>query len=322
VQRTLDFPVRDVGKVPLVRPRKTERASPFDELIAEEEARDLEEHWRLLYVGLTRAEERLVIVGLQPKTKDGVLPENCWYTSVERALVSLGANPENDEVWGQVLRYRGSVAGTEVKPKPAPLFLSPPLIPDWASTPAPPEARPPQPLAPSAIAEDSEALPPPSDALRAAAERGTLIHHLLERLADVEPGQRHSTASRWLERSAGLTDAAAQTEIADTVCEVLSDPRFSALFGAGSLAEAPLAATLPDGTVVAGTVDRLLVEQSRVSVIDFKTGQVPRSDDAIPASHKAQMDAYTGALRVIFPGREVRAALLYTSGPQLFELEC
>ena len=53
---------------------------------------------------------------------------------------------------------------------------------------------------------------------------------------------------------------------------MLSDPRFSALFGEGSLAEAPLAATLPDGTVVAGTVDRLLVEADAVSVIDFKTG--------------------------------------------------
>ena len=88
----------------------------------------------------------------------------------------------------------------------------------------------------------------------------------------------------------------------------------------GSLAEAPLAATLPDGIVVAGTVDRLLVEPRRVSVIDFKTGRVPASDSAIPAGHKAQMSAYTEALRVIFPGRKVRSALLYTGGPRLFDL--
>ena len=322
VQRTLDFPVRDVGEVPLIRPRKAERVSPFAELIAEEEARDLEEHWRLLYVGLTRAEERLVIAGLQPKSKEGVRPENCWHIAVERAMVSLGAHPEEDESWGEVLLYRGSVAPSAVKPKVAPVAVPKPAIPDWARTPAPPEARPPQPLAPSAIAEDREALPPPSEALRAAAERGTLIHQLLERLADVEPSLRHAIALRWLERSGGLSDSAARSEIADTVCEVLSDPRFAALFGPGSLAEAPLAATLPDGTVVAGTVDRLLVEQDRLSVIDFKTGRVPGSKDAIPASHMAQMSAYTGALRVIFPGREVRAALLYTSGPQLFELQC
>ena len=40
----------------------------------------------------------------------------------------------------------------------------------------------------------------------------------------------------------------------------------------------------------------------------------------IPASHRAQMSAYSEALGVIFPERDVRAALLYTGGPRLFEL--
>jgi ATP-dependent helicase/nuclease subunit A len=148
-----------------------------------------------------------------------------------------------------------------------------------------------------------------------------LIHQLLERLADVEMQERHATALRWLERSAGIGSSERRREIADTVCAVLSDSRFSAFFGDGSLAEAPLAATLSDGRVVAGTVDRLLVEPGRVSVIDFKTGRVPDSEISIPASHRAQMSAYSEALRVIFPDREVRAALLYTSGPRLFELQ-
>jgi ATP-dependent helicase/nuclease subunit A len=320
VSRTLDFPVPDAGTVPLIRPSKAERISPFLELIEAEEASDLEEHWRLLYVGLTRAEERLVIAGLQPKTKDGTRPENCWHRRVERALVSLGAQLEPDSAWGEILRYRGNVASGPVKVKAAPLAVAPPAIPGWATTAAPPEARPPQPLAPSAIAEDTEAAAPPSESQRAAAERGTFIHQLLERLAPVARSERHTTALRWLESSAGLSDAAARAEIADTVCDVLSDARFSALFGEASLAEAPLAATLPDGIVVAGTVDRLLVEPDRISVIDFKTGRVPQSESEIPASHKAQMRAYTRALEVIFPGREIRAALLYTSGPQLFEL--
>ncbi|MFL6733533.1 MAG: UvrD-helicase domain-containing protein, partial [Sphingomicrobium sp.] len=55
VSRTIDFPVPDVGIAPLIRPRKAERVDPFNTLIALEEQRELEEHWRLLYVGLTRA---------------------------------------------------------------------------------------------------------------------------------------------------------------------------------------------------------------------------------------------------------------------------
>ena len=72
--------------------------------------------------------------------------------------------------------------------------------------------------------------------------------------------------------------------------------------------------------MIAGTVDRLLIEEGRVSVLDFKTGRVPSAASAIPAAHLAQMRAYTEALQVIFPAREIRAALLYTAGPQLFDL--
>jgi ATP-dependent helicase/nuclease subunit A len=194
------------------------------------------------------------------------------------------------------------------------------LVPDWARTPAPAESRPPRPLAPSAIAADDEASPAPSAAMRAAALRGTRIHLLLERLVGVEPAARADAARAWLERSAGLTDAAARDEIVAQVCGILSDPRFAAVFGPGSLGEAPLAATLPDGRVIAGTVDRLLVEEERVTVIDFKTGRVPGSDAEIPNTHRAQIAAYAEALRVIFPGRDVRAALLYTAAPSLFEL--
>ena len=63
-----------------------------------------------------------------------------------------------------------------------------------------------------------------------------------------------------------------------------------------------------------------LVETKRISVIDFKSGRVPPGESAIPGSHRAQMAAYAEALKVIFPGREIRAALLYTAGPTLFEL--
>jgi ATP-dependent helicase/nuclease subunit A len=193
-------------------------------------------------------------------------------------------------------------------------------IPDWARKAAPPEARPPRPLAPSAIAADDEASLPPSEAMRAAALRGTWIHQLLERLPPLAPQERPAAAHRWLDRSARVTDERARTEIVEQVCGILSDSRFAPLFGERSLGEAPLAATLPDGRVIAGTVDRLLLEDGRISVIDFKTGRVPASEAEIPNAHRAQMHAYAEALQVIFPGRHVIASLLYTAGPKLFEL--
>jgi len=191
-------------------------------------------------------------------------------------------------------------------------------LPDWATEPAPPEARPPRPLAPSALAEDRETSPSPSPQMKAAAERGVLIHALLERLPPVPAEQRRGAALHWLQRSAGIADAALREEIAGTVCELITDTRFSALFGSGSLAEAPIAAALPDGRVIAGTVDRLLVEPNRILVVDYKTGRAPERDADIPASHRLQMQAYSQALAVIFPKRDIEAALLYTANAQFF----
>ena len=162
--------------------------------------------------------------------------------------------------------------------------------------------------------------PPPSEAMRAAARRGILIHQLLERLAPVEPDERHGSALRWLEGSAGVADSAARDEMPARSAQCCPTQLSRRCSVRDSLGEAPLAATLPDGRVIAGTVDRLLVEPGRVSVIDFKTGRVPQSETDIPASHRAQMAAYIDALKVIFPGRSISAALLYTAGPQLFEL--
>ena len=312
----LDFPIEPGVVVPLVRPTKKEAVSPFLELIANDDELDLQEHMRLLYVGLTRAKERLVIAGIaKPKEV-----EDCWHRRVGNALMSLGATSESDPEWGEVLRYRGASRPIAVTAKAARVAPEPLLVPEWARTPAPPEARPPRPLAPSAAVEDQEPSLPPSEAMRAAARRGTLIHRLFERLPAVAPEQRHAAALRWLERSAGVAAGAEREEIAGLVCGILGDPAHARLFGPGSLAEAPIAAALPDGTVVAGTVDRLLVTKDTILIADFKTGQVPASDAQIPRSHVAQMTAYAAALRVIFPRHVVQPVLLYTAGPRLFEL--
>ncbi len=315
---TLDFDIPPVGRAPLLRPKKDERREPFEMMMAEEERRDMQEHWRLLYVALTRAADRLIVSGVAPKTKsdgsDG-RPDNCWHRAVESALVAAGADPvEQDH--GAALVY-GSDEPVSARPSRAPDVPNA-TIPDWATREAPLESRPPRPLAPSALAQDREAAPPPSPQMRDAAKRGTLVHALLERLPEVAANEREGEALTWLEKSAGVADGAVRAEIARTACEVISDPRFAPLYGPGSLAEAPIAATLPDGRVIAGTVDRLVVEAQRVLVVDYKTGRAPDREEDIPESHRLQMQAYGQALAVIFPGRQVEAALLYTATAQFF----
>ena len=321
--RTLDFPIPGIGTAPLLRPRKAERMPPFEALIEAEEHADLEEHWRLLYVALTRASERLVVAGLDTSNSRGEMPADCWHFRIERALQTLGALPQPREGWREALTYRGLVPPAPVRAKAASPSIPAAGLPDWARVPAPVEARPPRPLAPSAILDDKLPSPPPGPAQVEAARRGVLLHRLFERLPGVAPQLRRESALQWIERSAGITDPARSVELADAACAVIGDPAFAEIFGPTSLAEAPIAATLEDGRVIAGTLDRLLVEPGRVRVIDFKTGpHVPAGAQDVPAAHQAQMTAYAEALRVIFPGHEVEASLLYTAGPKLIPLAC
>ncbi|TCP92818.1 DNA helicase/exodeoxyribonuclease V subunit A [Sphingomonas sp. PP-CE-1A-559] len=311
-------PEPGAAPIPVFRPRSSERGGPLDAVVSAAEQRELEEHWRLFYVAATRAEERLVIAGaLGPRAK-GLPPENSWYAASDRALTAL------DVPVGEGAR---TFAGVE--PQPAVIakasasveITANAQLPGWAHEPAPQEARPPRPLSPSALGDDAVSDPPPTPAMRVAAERGRLIHALFERLPAVAATDRATAADRWLAKAGGVDDVAARSEIVQSVVAVLDDPRFAELFSADTLAEAPIAATLANGMVVSGTVDRLLIEPDRIRVVDFKTGRrAPRGLDDVPEYHLKQMAAYAEALAVIFPGRSVEAALLYTAGPRLIVL--
>lgn len=303
---------------PVFRPRAAERGGALGAVIDAADARELEEHWRLFYVAATRAEEQLVVAGaLGPQAK-GVPPEKSWYAACARALDALGVAAGEGERHFSGTRAAAPVPARKAKAAPK---AAPPILPDWANRAAPAEARPPRPLAPSSLGSDQVADPPPGPALRRAAERGRLLHGLFERLPALPPADRAAAADRWLAGSAGVVDAGERADLIAAALAVTEDPRFAALFGPQSLAEAPIAAVVEGGLVVSGTIDRLLVEADRVRVVDFKTGRrAPATPEAIPDYHLRQMAAYAEALAVIFPGRRVEAALLYAAGPVLHVL--
>ena len=321
-ERRLDWAIDENAlPVPILRPRKSEMVDALREDAEQLAKRERQEHWRLLYVALTRAQEHLVIGGALGVRAKGVPPAASWYQAVEQAMGGLGCEPADDALWISARHYHGSVrsagAAMPTRPKGAAPILTEPA---WLHAPAPVEARPPRPLAPSSIGADDVADPPPSAALREAARRGTLLHALFERLPSIAADARRAAAEHWLLSSAGIDDPAYAGSLAGDACRVIADPRFTAIFGPDALAEAPIAAVV-DGDVIAGTVDRLLVTGDRILVVDFKTSRrAPADLTGAPLHHVRQMAAYAAALRVIFPGRTVEAALLYTAGPSLIEV--
>ncbi|MFC3441474.1 double-strand break repair helicase AddA [Sphingobium rhizovicinum] len=306
--------------LPILAPRKAEKQGPIGDVAAAAAQVEREEHWRLLYVALTRAEEKLVVAGsLGPRAKGEVKPES-WFAAVEGAMASLGAEWEADPLWNAARHWRGSEQLPARKAEPETAAERVVLVePDWLRQAAPAEARPPRPLAPSAQVEDDVPYPPPTPAMRAAAERGRWLHALFERLPAVPTDRRHDAADRWLIQQ-GAEDAAVRHDVIGQALRVIDAPDYAALFGPDALPEAPIAAVVGEA-VIAGTVDRLRIGPDRVQFVDFKTGRfAPLTLADVPGAHIRQMAAYAAALAVIFPDRVIDAGLLYTSAPRLITL--
>jgi len=111
-----------------------------------------------------------------------------------------------------------------------------------------------------------------------------------------------------------------QYEICRQTLAVLHHPEFAAIFGPGSQAEVPLVG-LVEGHVLSGQIDRLVVEDKRVLVVDFKTLRPPPTSEAeVAPVYIRQLALYRAALARIYPTREIRCALLWTEGPTLMPI--
>ncbi len=299
--------------IPIPAMRTAEKIAPILAAEAEVAKAEREEHWRLLYVAMTRAEEALFVGGALGRREDEPAPDS-WYARLADAMVDSG---EDDFHFGH-RRVWGERPAQTVTPHPQVADGSLPQLPAWVVTPIGPEPRPPRPLAPSSAAQDRTPAPPlTSDALQHAAKRGVLIHALLERLPEVAATDRRQRAESWLERRAPELSDDQRSELLAAALSVLDHPSFGEIFHPDALAEVPLAATF-EGQVIAGVADRLIVTEHSVLVVDFKTARRPPTDlSEVPAATIRQMAAYVAALAAIYPDRTIEGAVLYTHMPQL-----
>ncbi|WP_095011204.1 double-strand break repair helicase AddA [Tsuneonella mangrovi] len=310
-----DLPDGEGRTVPLPNLRSEEKVGRIEAAETAMSAAEREEHWRLLYVAMTRAEEALFLGGPLKKRETEPAPDS-WYAR----LAPLFTDDElTDPIWG-ARRQLGEMCSLTFA-KDATERTEDVDLPAWAVTPVGSEPRPPRPLAPSSAGGEQGADPPlPPEIAKTAARRGVLIHRLLERLPDIAATQREDAARQWLERQAGDLEREEREDMLAAAIAVLAESEFADIFALGALAEVPLAATV-DGQVIAGTADRLLVTAEEVTVVDFKTARRPPSRlEDVPETTLRQMAAYSAALEAIYPGRSVRAAVLYTQTPQLIAI--
>jgi ATP-dependent helicase/nuclease subunit A len=284
-----------------------------------------EEYHRLLYVGMTRAEDRLYVCGwegLKRREKD------VWYDLVNDGLAGhLTAQVGAD---GKPLRRMQTPQTECVKPpETKPEQIAPEPFPAWALASAPHE-RPRPKLAPSRLSlglEDAaEALPdqPPLGPLALSENgryaRGRLVHALLQHLPEVEAKDQERAARAFVAaRGIGLTQGL-QEEIVGESLAIVRDVSFAPLFQPGSLAEVPVVARI-GGYDLEGQIDRLARVDGALLILDYKTNRPPpKTLDEVAPAYTAQLAGYRQALKGIYPDLPLRAALLWTDGPLLMEI--
>lgn len=288
-------------------------------------AQFVEEHHRLLYVAMTRAEDRLIVCGAQPK---GEAPPGSWYAMIEAGLAASASGlRELSTPDGRETLRRFMVSAPQQLEKAESVPAKAPIVePAWLRSAVPAEREPLPPLKPSNALSAADAAERPGDGpfLAAAAQAGRLAHLLLQVLPDIDPAGRAAAAQALAAvRGAGLPPARRELIMAQAL-SLLTDPTLSALFAPGSLAEVPVAGTitLADGSMrsVSGQIDRLAVAGDAVLIADFKTAARPPGDSAaIPPGTLAQLAVYRALIGQIYPGRSVRALVIYTANLAMLE---
>ncbi|WP_210215571.1 double-strand break repair helicase AddA [Mongoliimonas terrestris] len=310
---------------PLVWVAPGVRPAPVEAALAGFRQSQEEEYRRLLYVGLTRARDRLIVAGIARAGK----PDGRWHTLVREALAPAAETVTDAD--GRITAWRWRLDADRPARPPVETAAAPamtdPLPAFLARRPAAQAA--PVVLTPSAAGAGVETAPVRAARVDAfervrrprapAAERGRIVHRLLEVLPDLDPADRRAKAEAFLAREATAFPEEARDAILAAVLAVLDDPAFGAVFGPGGRAEVGLLGgfSAPDGRTIAvsGQVDRLVVGQDAIQIVDYKTNRVV--PDAVPDAHVAQLALYRRVLADLHPDRPVTAAILWTEAPRL-----
>ena len=321
---TAKRPVRARGQTAAIkgtalwRARSDEATEAQVELDQSRLRAELAERDRLLYVGLTRAEQWLIVAAAGDLGSDG----QSWHEKVRKGLERLDAAPQMFD-GGEGLRFElGNwsdlpMTSPNIDPRPGvdlPEFF-------WHPAPEPDTVKPV--LSPSDLG-GAKALPDERGLDEEAAKRrGRQIHRLLEVLPDAPQANWPDLAARLLSFGVDAATGEELTLLLDEAQKVLNKPSLAHLFAPDALAEVPITADLEalQGHRVHGIIDRLVVSGDHVLAIDFKTNaMVPTLPADCPDGLLRQMGTYAHALAQVYPNARIETALLWTRTATLMHL--
>tara|TARA_R110001592_G_scaffold29350_9_gene106588 strand:- start:1081 stop:4653 length:3573 start_codon:yes stop_codon:yes gene_type:complete len=312
------WPEKTKATVPVYSARKDDDPALYCDLYDTIKQQDEEEYYRLLYVAMTRATDRLYIAGYAKKNKP---KEHSWYFMVQNAMEQDAAVQQMED---GVLRIANPQTAppdkSEKKSKDAPDTRA---LPAWVYQQAGDEPFPPRPLVPSRPSDDEDIVMAP---LKAAENgrflRGNITHKLLEFLPSFPVENRYDAAVKYAHKNAADFSEDVRDNIVAEVMGILEHPEYRSFFKEGSMAEVPLSGLMPDNRIISGQIDRLVIEERDIWILDYKTNRPPPKDaNNIPAIYRKQMIAYRDAIQKIYPDHTIHCGFLWTDGPNLMMVD-
>ncbi|WP_137130644.1 double-strand break repair helicase AddA [Rhizobium sp. FY34] len=297
-----------------------------------------EEYRRLLYVGMTRAADRLIVCGYRGQREN----DESWQAMIARAL---SANTERctvarfsgpDGEWGG---YRWQAPAGPSRPferhteeRTSPLEQA---LPEALFRPLPPLPPLPRPLSPSGAGvmiedEDGDAVfvsplfgEKASSGL--ALQKGRLTHRMLQMLPALPRSEQEDAARRYLSRTAAFWRPAEREALLASVLAVLGHPDLQTVFSGHAQAEVSIMGTLRlkgRAHAVSGRIDLLAVTPDRrVVILDYKTNRfAPRTAEQVPLAHRAQLAIYREILQPLYPDHAIECILVYTETVKVITL--
>jgi len=305
----------------------------FRKLRGASQSESLGEYRRLLYVALTRAEDRLYICGATGREN---ISEKSWYHHIKVGMENIAQR--FDMKLGEGLRVGQSVMPdaafvserSEISKKASDVASSIKENLDaslrwhdkdfsYLQNAAPAEPSPNKPLVPSKL---SGALPPAASpvAQKDVYKMGKFIHMLLQYLPNQKNNMREAAQSIARKFFPDLANEQVEKAVNDTLA-VIGNPEFEFLFGENAQAEVPIIGNLEIGgknITVSGQIDRLYMDSEKIWIVDFKSNQLPPySQDKIPVSYIRQLALYRLLMQRIAPEKTVHCALLWTANAKL-----
>jgi ATP-dependent helicase/nuclease subunit A len=267
---------------------------------------NMDEYRRLLYVALTRAEDRIYIAGY---TKDKNINSESWYGLLKDNIKSNIKLLENDKR----IVYEINQENTFEKENKT-LNDAIDKIPDFSSilTDAPIESPLTKPYTPSKDeTQNDELVSSPLEDSGNFYKRGIAIHKLLQYITNIDEANRHNACLLFLKKE---LPTFSDKEYEDISKEVLGlCHKYKDIFSSNSLSEVPIIGEV-DGKIISSKIDRLIIKDDVVIIVDYKTNRpAAKTLDDVPLIYLKQLSSYKRLLESIYPNKKVETYLLWTN---------